>query len=73
MTGNPNEIEKFGLSSEALDALFARTTEHLAAGHEAQQRAAEWPAKVESAIAMIARELVALRERVNAVEAAAKG
>jgi hypothetical protein len=70
---NPNTTEKFGLSSEALDALFARTTEQLAAGREAQQRAVEWPGQVESAIATLARELVTLRERVNAVEAAAKG
>jgi len=66
---NRNTTEKFDLSTEALDALFARTGEHLVAAHEARQRAAEWKPNVEQTLKLLARELVVLRQRVDAVEA----
>lgn len=70
---NPNETETFSLSQGALDALFARTGEHLEAEHQRRQQAAEWPSQVEQMLAALARELVALRTRVDTVEAAARG
>lgn len=72
MSTNPNEIERYSLSTEQLDALFERSREQAAADRVARQRAAEWPTNVDQMLATLARELVALRERVDAVEAAAR-
>lgn len=69
---NRNHTPVFGLPPEQLDALFARSNDQALADRDARQRAAAWPGEVERLLASMACELVALRERVDAVEVAAR-
>jgi hypothetical protein len=74
---NGNETEKYGVTTDQLDALFARNTAQSMAEREARQRAAAWPTEVEQLIATLARRskaqadaLGAIHNRLAVIEAA---
>jgi hypothetical protein len=68
MKTNRNEVERFGLPVEELDALFASSSAQAISDSEARLRAAMWPREVEGVLISLAREQAALRSRVEALE-----
>lgn len=83
---NGNDVTRYGISPEQVDALFARSNEQAQADLEARQRAVEWPGVVEKALlklfrgsathddalAAIGGSLAAMEARLGKLEAAAK-
>ncbi len=66
---NPNEIEKFGLSAEQLDALFERSNADAVTNRDDRQQAAMWPHHVEQVLVACVQRIVSLEARVVELEA----
>lgn len=65
---NGNETEKYGVTTDQLDALFARNNAQSMAEREARQRAAAWPTEVEQMLKLLADEIRLLKSRISKLE-----
>jgi len=68
MSANPNEIPRFEVGKDQLDALFTRSNAQAVAERDARRRAAEWPGEIEQIIVAMAKQIRLLNERLATIE-----